>query len=195
MISSPPKQEATRLLIDWGQGDAEAASRLMPLIYDELRQIARGYLQGERADHTLQATGLVHEAYLRLVDQTNTTWQNRAHFFGVAAGVMRRVLVDHARRHRTEKRGGTWDKLELDEALMPGVSRPVDLVALDDALQDLAKRDPRQSQIVELRFFGGLTTEEAAEVLDVSPRTVKREWRRAKAWLRREVMGENTSVE
>jgi RNA polymerase sigma factor (TIGR02999 family) len=162
----------------------------MPFIYDELRQIARGYLQGERADHTLQATGLVHEAYIRLVDQTATTWQNRAHFFGVAAGVMRRVLVDHARRHRAGKRGGRWDKLQFDEALAPAVERGVDLVALDDALKDLATRDPRQSQIVELRFFGGLTTEEAAEVIDVSARTIKREWRRAKAWLRREIVGE-----
>ncbi len=188
MISAPARQEVTQVLVDWSNGDRAAADRLMPLIYDELRQIARGYLQSERADHTLQATGLVHEAYLRLVDQTTTTWQNRAHFFGVAAGVMRRVLVDHARRHRTEKRGGKWDKLEFDEALMPGLARSVDLVALDEALLELAKIDLRQSQIVELRFFGGLTTEEAAEVLDVSPRTIKREWRRAKAWLRREIM-------
>ena len=190
MISSPSRQEVTQVLIDWSGGDRTAAERLMPLIYDELRQIARGYLQNERPDHTLQATGLVHEAYLRLVDQTTTTWQNRAHFFGVAAGVMRRVLVDHARRHRTDKRGGKWDKLEFDEALAPGLSRSVDLLALDDALIDLAKLDPRQSQVVELRFFGGLTTEEAAEVLDVSPRTIKREWRRAKAWLRREIVDE-----
>ena len=189
MISAPTRQQVTKVLIDWSNGDRAAADQLMPLIYDELRQIARGYLQGERADHTLQATGLVHEAYLRMVDQTNTTWQNRAHFFGVAAGVMRRVLVDHARRHRTAKRGGKWDKLEFDEALAPGLSRSVDLVALDDALLDLAKIDPRQSQVVELRFFGGLTNEEAAEVLDVSPRTIKREWRRAKAWLRREIIG------
>ncbi|MGI8955911.1 MAG: sigma-70 family RNA polymerase sigma factor [Chthoniobacterales bacterium] len=190
MISSPPKQEATRLLIDWGQGDAEAASRLMPLVYDELRQIARGYLRRERADHTLQATGLVHEAYLRLVDQTVTSWQNRAQFFGVAACVMRRVLLDHARRHRAEKRGGTWQKLEFDEALAAGLPRSLDLVVLDEALQNLAQVDPRQSQVVELRFFGGLTTEEAAEVLDVSPRTIKREWRRARAWLHREIMRE-----
>jgi RNA polymerase sigma factor (TIGR02999 family) len=190
MISSPTRQEVTQILISWSNGDRAAADRLMPFIYDELRQIARGYLQGERADHTLQATGLVHEAYIRLVDQTATTWQNRAHFFGVAAGVMRRVLVDHARRHRAEKRGGRWDKLQFDEALAPAVERGVDLVALDDALKDLATRDPRQSQIVELRFFGGLTTEEAAEVIDVSARTIKREWRRAKAWLRREIVGE-----
>jgi RNA polymerase sigma-70 factor, ECF subfamily len=195
LISAPTRKEVTRLLIDWSNGDRAALDRLMPLIYDELRQIARGYLQAERSDHTLQATGLVHEAYLRLVDQTTTTWQDRAHFFGVAAGVMRRVLVDHARRHRAEKRGGTWDKLELDEALAPGISRSMDLVALDDALRDLAKRDPQQSQIVELRFFGGLTTEEAAEVLDVSPRTIKREWRLAKAWLRREIMGKNDAVD
>ncbi|MEO7724427.1 MAG: sigma-70 family RNA polymerase sigma factor [Chthoniobacterales bacterium] len=187
MTSSSPRDHATRLLIDWGQGDAEAASRLIPLVYDELRQIARGYLRRERADHTLQATGLVHEAYLRLVDQTVTSWQNRAQFFGVAACVMRRVLVDHARRHRAEKRGGTWEKLEFDDALAAGLPRSLDLVALDEALQNLAQVDPRQSQVVELRFFGGLTTEEAAEVLDVSPRTIKREWRRAKAWLHREI--------
>jgi RNA polymerase sigma factor (TIGR02999 family) len=190
MISSPSREQVTRVLIDWSKGDRGAAERLMPLIYDELRQIARGYLQQERADHTLQATGLVHEAYLRLVDQTITSWQSRAHFFGVAAQVMRRLLVDHARRHRAEKRGGNWDKLELDEVLDAGLPRRLDLVMLDDALQNLAQIDPRQSQVVELRFFGGLTTEETAEVLDVSPRTIKREWRRAKAWLHREIMRE-----
>ena len=178
------------MLIDWGKGDREAARELMPLVYDELRQIARGYLQRERSDHTLQATGLVHEAYLRLVDQTQASWKNRAHFFGVAAKVMRRILVDHARRVRAEKRGGAWDKLELNEGLLAAPARRVDLIALDEALVDLAKLDPRQSQIVELRFFGGLTTEEAGEVLDVSPRTIKREWRVAKAWLRRELITE-----
>lgn len=187
MISDPTRQEATQVLIDWSKGEHGAAERLMPLIYDELRQIARGYLRRERADHTLQATGLVHEAYLRLVDQTAASWQNRAQFFGVAAGVMRRVLVDHARRHRAEKRGGDWEKVEFDDALATGLPRSLDLVALDEALQDLAKVDPRQSQVVELRFFGGLTTEEAAEVLEVSPRTIKREWRRARAWLHREI--------
>ncbi|MBA2435983.1 MAG: sigma-70 family RNA polymerase sigma factor [Chthoniobacterales bacterium] len=187
MISSPSRQAVTQVLIDWSKGDRGAAERLMPLIYDELRQIARGYLRRERADHTLQATGLVHEAYLRLVDQTTTTWQNRAHFFGVAAGVMRRVLVDHARRHRTDKRGGKWEKLEFDEALAAGLPRSLDLVSLDEALQELARVDPRQSQVVELRFFGGLTTEETSEVLGVSPRTIKREWRRARAWLYREI--------
>jgi RNA polymerase sigma factor (TIGR02999 family) len=175
------------MLVDWSGGDSEAPARLMPLVYEELRQLARQYLQSERPDHTLQATGLVHEAYLRLVDQSTTTWQNRAHFFGVAAQVMRRILVDYARSHRAEKRGGGWDKLVFDEALAPSAERSIDLIALDDALKDLLALDPRQSQIVELRFFGGLTNEEVGEVLDVSPRTVKREWRMAKAWLRREI--------
>ncbi len=193
MISSPSREHVTQVLIDWSKGEGGAAERLMPLIYDEMRQIARGYLRRERADHTLQATGLVHEAYLRLVDQTVTSWQNRAQFFGVAACVMRRVLVDHARRHRAEKRGGDWEKVEFDDALAAGLPRSLDLVALDEALQELARVDPRQSQVVELRFFGGLTTEEAGEVLEVSPRTIKREWRRARAWLYREIMREKES--
>jgi RNA polymerase sigma factor (TIGR02999 family) len=176
------------MLIDWSQGDPDAPARLMPLVYEELRQLARQYLKQERPDHTLQATGLVHEAYLRLVDQNTTTWQNRAHFLGVAAQIMRRILVDYARSHRAEKRGGTWDKLAFDEALALAVPRSINLIALDDALKDLMELDPQQSQIVELRFFGGLSNEEIGEVLDVSPSTVKREWRIAKAWLRREIM-------
>ena len=195
MISSPAREDVTRMLINWGKGDPEAPARLMPFVYEELRQLARQYLQRERPDHTLQATGLVHEAYLRLVDQNTTTWQNRAHFLGVAAQVMRRILVDYARAHRAEKRSGGWDKLAFDEALAPAADRSIDLVALDDALKDLLARDPRQSQIVELRFFGGLTNEEIGEMLDVSPSTVKREWRMAKAWLRREIMtGENNAA-
>ena len=182
-----PTEQATRLLIDWSNGDREAAAGLMPLVYDELRRLARGYLQRERGDHTLQATGLVHEAYLRLVDQKTTTWKNRAHFFGVAARLMRRILVDHARRHGTEKRGGDRTKVEFNEALIPSASRSLNVVALDDALQDLAKLNPQHSQIVELRFFGGMSLEEVAEVLDVSPRTVQREWRMARAWLRRQM--------
>ena len=191
MTSSPAREEVTRLLVDWNATDSEAAARLMPIVYDELRQLARKYLQRERPDHTLQATGLVHEAYLRLVDQGTTTWQNRAHFFGVAAQVMRRVLVDHARNRRAEKRAGGWEKLALDDAIDSSAERSVDLIALDDALKDLSALDARQSQIVELRFFGGLTNEEIAEVLQISPRTVKREWRMAKAWLRREIMPES----
>ncbi len=185
-------EQATRLLIDWSNGNREAAAGLMPLVYDELRHLARGYLERERSDHTLQATGLVHEAYLRLVDQGTTTWQNHAHFFGVAAQLMRRILVDYARRHRREKRGGALDKVEFDEALAPSVSRDLNLIALDDALQDLATLNPQHSQIVELRFFGGMTIEEVAEVLDVSPRKVQREWRMARAWLRRQIFSESS---
>jgi RNA polymerase sigma-70 factor, ECF subfamily len=187
MISSPPREHVTRMLIDWSKGDTGAPERLMPLVYEELRGLARQYLQRERSDHTLQATGLVHEAYLRLVDETASTWKNRAHFFGVAAQVMRRILVDYARSHRAEKRGGNWDKIAFDDALAPSSERGIDLIALDDALKDLLALDPRQSRIVELRFFGGLTNEEVGEVLQVSPRTVKREWRIAKAWLRRAI--------
>src|SRR3954454_20939353 len=194
MISSPPREDVTRMLIDWGEGGKNVPARLISLFNAKLRQLARQYLQRERSDHTLQATGLVHEAYLRLVDQKTTTWQNRAHFFGVAAQVMRRILVDYARTHRAEKRGGDWDKLLFDESLAPAAERSVDLVALDDALKDLLALDPQQSQIVELRFFGGLTNEEIGEVLDVSPRTVKREWRMAKAWLRREIMTEENNA-
>jgi len=187
MITSPPRQEVTQVLVDWSAGDKNAAQRLMPLVYDELRSLARSYLQRERSDHTLQATGLVHEAYLRLVDQSSTNWQNRAHFFAVAAKVMRRILVDHARSHRAEKRGGDREKIEFNEGLLTPGERAVDLIALDEALEELGTFDARQSQIVELRFFGGLTNEEIGEALHISPRTIKREWRLAKAWLRRQI--------
>ena len=185
---APPPQQVTQILIDWSDGNPEAANRLIPLVYDELRQLARGYLQRERSDHTLQATALVHEAYLRLVDQTRVSWKNRAHFFGVAARQMRRILVDHARKHGTAKRGGEWAEVEFDEARAASATRSTDLIALDDALQDLTKLNPRHSQVVELRFFGGLTFEEVGEVLAVSPRTAQREWRTARAWLRRAVV-------
>lgn len=178
------------MLVDWKAGNKDAAQALMPFVYDELRALARGYLQRERSDHTLQATGLVHEAYLRLVDQTAGNWQNRAHFFAVAAKMMRRILVDHARSHRAEKRGGDQERIELDEMLLPSVGKNVDVIALDEALEQLGNLDARQSQIVEMRFFGGLTNEEIGEALQISPRTIKREWRLAKAWLRREISGE-----
>jgi len=194
MISSSPRQEVTQVLVDWTAGDQNAPERLMPLVYDELRRLARQYLQRERSDHTLQATGLVHEAYLRLVDQSSMNWQNRAHFFGVAATLMRRILVDYARSHGAEKRGGEREKIEFDEALAPAGDRAVDLIALDEALHDLGTFDPRQSRIVELRFFGGLTNDEISEVLEISPRTIKREWRLAKAWLRRELSGEEANA-
>lgn len=190
MVSIAPRQEVTQALIDWNKGDVNAPDRLMPLVYNELRRLARQYLQRERPDHTLQATGLVHEAYLKLVDQSSMTWQNRAHFFAVSAQVMRHILVDYARSHRAKKRGGLREKLEFDEALAPSGERTVDLIALDDALKDLVTFDPRQSRIVEMRFFGGLTNEEIGDVLEISPRTIKREWRLAKAWLRREIMAD-----
>ncbi|MEO7166678.1 MAG: sigma-70 family RNA polymerase sigma factor [Spartobacteria bacterium] len=194
-MAPPTSREAvTQVLLEWNLKGSDAAERLMPLVYDELRRLARHYLQKERSDHTLQATGLVHEAYLRMVDQTSTTWQNRAQFFGVAAQIMRRVLVDHARAHQAVKRGGVREKLEFDESLAPADERTVDLVALDDALQDLVIFDPRKSRIVEMRFFGGLTMEEIGEVLSISPRTIRREWRVAKAWLRREIMKGETDA-
>lgn len=160
----------------------------MPLVYDELRRLASGYMRRERPDHTLQATALVHEAYLRLVDQTQIDWRGRAHFFSIAARLMRQILVDHARERNADKRGGGMTKLALDDAVSFAQENEIDLIALDDALKTLANFDQQQSQIVELRFFGGLTIEETSEVLHVSPSTVKREWGLAKAWLRREVM-------
>ena len=183
----PPPHNVTQLLMAWSHGDKDALAHLMPLVYDELRQLAARHLHHERPAHTLQATALVHEAYLRLVDQSQVQWQNRAHFFGVAAQVMRRLLVDHARRQHAAKRGGGVPKLALDEALQVAEGRATDVVALDEALTTLTALDPQQSQIVRLRFFGGLTIEETAEVVGVSPATVKRDWTVAKAWLYREL--------
>ncbi len=184
-----PPEDVTKILREVSGGNGEAPARLMPLVYDELRRLADHYLRRERPDHTLQPTALVHEAYLKLIDQTRVDWQNRAHFFGVAAQLMRRILVDHARRHQASKRGGFRQKLTLDEAVDYSQTRDVDLVKLDDALTALAKFDARQSRIVELRFFGGLTIEETAEALGISPATVKVDWSMAKAWLRREIGG------
>lgn len=188
--SAAPSADVTRLLAEWGGGDREALDRLIPLVYDELRRLADRYLRRERADHTLQPTALVNEAYMRLVGQSEVRWQNRAHFIGVAAQLMRRILVDHARGRVASKRGGGRQKLSL-QALDSFFEEPdLDLVALDDALGELAEMDPQQSRIVELRFFGGLTIEETAEVVGVSPMTVKREWALAKAWLLRQVSRE-----
>lgn len=182
-------QEVTRLLVNWSNGDAQALDQLTPLVYAELRRLAGRYLRRERPDHTLQSTALVHEAYMRLIDQRSVHWQNRAHFFGVAAQLIRRILVDHARAHHAAKRGAHAPKLSLDEALAVPGGRDLDLLSLDDALEGLAKLDPQQSRIVELRFFAGLSIEETAEVVGVSPATVKREWSSAKAWLYRELSG------
>lgn len=178
----------TELLLDWSEGDHESRERLMDLVYQELRRIAGAQLRGERRDHTLQATALVNEAYLRLIDQTRVQWRNRAHFFGIAAQLMRRILVDHARRQRAAKRGGGATVLAINEEVAAGIERDFDLVALDDALAQLYAFDARAAQLVELRFFGGLTIEEASEVMKLSPATIKREWRTARAWLHREIV-------
>lgn len=183
-------EDVTQLLKDWTDGNKAALDRLLPAVYQELRRLAGQYLRRERVEHTLQATALVHEAYLRLIDQKNVQWQNRAHFYGVAAQMMRRILVDHARRHLSEKRGGRQQKLSLDDALELPEKRHWNLVALDDALTRLAEIDERKCRVVELRFFGGLSVEETAEVLDVAPATVMRDWAMAKAWLLREMSGE-----
>lgn len=179
--------DVTQLLIDWSKGDRAAFDKLMPLIDEELRRLAHRYMRQERAGHTLQTTALVNEAFLRLVNRKNLQWQNRAHFFGIAAQLMRTILVDHARSHASAKRGGGAPKLELNEALVVSQQKASEVIALDEALKQLALIDPRQSRIVELRFFGGLTVEEAAEVLNVSPVTIKREWSTAKAWLYQEL--------
>lgn len=179
--------EITRLLGAWNTGDAHAFHNLMPLAYPQLRQIAGAYLSRERPGHTLQATALVNEAFLRLIDQNQVNWQNRAHFFGAAANLMRQILIQHARANHAAKRGGERQKLYLDEAGDVAQSSDLDLVALDDALRDLETIAPRQCRIVELRYFGGLNIEETGEVLSISPATVKREWTMAKAWLRREI--------
>lgn len=184
-----PGHNVTELLRRWGDGDASAGDELMPLVYDELRRRAAAYLRRERADPALQPTVLVHEAYLRLVDQNRVVWQSRAQFFGVAAQMMRRILVDRARARRTAKRSGQWSRVTLDDAV--AARRPVDVDVLDlhDALERLARLDARKSRVAELRFFGGLSLEEAAEVVGVSPATVERDWQAARAWLFKELSG------
>ena len=186
-VSSEPQADVTGLLVNWGNGDQQALEQLMPLVYGELRRLAQAYLRRERSDHTLQSTALVHEAFLRLVNQRNVQWKNRAHFFGIAAQLIRRILVDHARAHQADKRGAGAFKLSLDEAIGVAEKQDLDLVALDDALHRLAELDPQQGRIVELRFFAGLSIEETAEVVGVSPATVKREWSTARAWLYRDL--------
>jgi len=176
-------QDVTLLLSALTRGDEDAAAKLIPVVYDELRRLAGSYMRREREDHTLQATALVHEAYLKLVEQRSVDWQSRAHFFGVAAQLMRRILVDHARGHLRQKRGGEQVKVSLDDVFVFAERQADEVLAVDDSLDALAKIDPRQARVVELRFFGGLSVEEAADVLGVSPKTVKREWSVAKAWL------------
>src|SRR5437016_3664410 len=179
--------EVTQLLIEWSNGDKAALDKLMPLIYDELRRLAHHYMSREHSGHTLQTTAVVNEAYLRLINRKGVHWQNRAHFFAIAAQLMRSILVDHARSHAYAKRGGGARKIALDDAMVISQQRAAEVVALDDALKRLAEIDPLQSRLVEMKFFGGLTIEETGEVLGLSPATIKREWSTAKAWLYHEL--------
>jgi RNA polymerase sigma-70 factor, ECF subfamily len=188
MVSSP--EDITRLLIAWSNGDQGAFSKLAPLVYDELRLIAARFMQRERQDHTLQPTALVNEAFLRLVKQNGIKWQNRAHFFGISAKLMRQILVEYARSRRTAKRDSGGLTLSLDEAIGVTREKPLDLIALDDALNRLNDIDPQKSRIVELRYFGGLNIEETAEVIGISPATIKREWSVARAWLHTQISKE-----
>ncbi len=182
-------QQITHLLLAWGQGDQAALEALMPLVYDELRKVAARHLRGQREGHTLQTTALVNEAYLRLIDASQVQWQNRAHFFAVAANFMRRILVDFARSRNYQKRGGGAQPVELDEAMILAPEHSADLLALDEALTRLQALNERQAQVVELRYFGGLSEEETAEALKVSVRTVRRDWNFARVWLHRELTG------
>ena len=184
---TPPPKEVTQLLLDWSNGNQAALDRLTPLVYEELHRLAHQHMSRERRDHTLQTSALVNEAYLRLIDQRNVHWQNRAHFFSIASRLMRRILVDHARAHQYAKRGGGTHRVSLDEAAFVSHERASELVALDDALTSLAAIDQRKCQVVELRFFGGMSVEETAAALGVSPITIKRDWSTAKAWLHRAI--------
>jgi len=182
-----PPGEVTQLLLGWRDGDRNALDALVPLVYKELRRLAHFQLRNERQDHTLQSAALVNEAYVRLVRLKTLQWESRTHFFAIAAQLMRQILVDYARRHASAKRGGSVCKLSLDDAMLVSRRRALDVVALDDALQELAKIDARQSRVVELRFFGGLTLEEISAALEIGPATVQRDWTSARAWLYREI--------
>jgi RNA polymerase sigma factor (TIGR02999 family) len=190
LARTPPQHEITQLLAEWREGNQSALDELYPLVYDELHRLARRYMSRERKGHTLQTTALINEAYVRLVDQKNVPWANRSHFFAISAQIMRRILIDHARRHQYAKRGGGARQVSLDEALtvvMPDQSG--ELLRLDEALKSLAEMDPRRSQVVELRYFGGLNNEEIAGVLQISENTVTRDWNMARAWLYQQLTG------
>jgi RNA polymerase sigma-70 factor (ECF subfamily) len=184
----PPQHEITQLLIAWGDGNHDALNQLYPLVYDELHRLARRYMGRERKGHTLQTTALINEAYVRLVDQKHVHWANRSHFFAISAQIMRRILIDHARSHAYEKRGGGQQRVSLDETATL-LTKATELIRLDEALKSLAEFDQRRSQVVELRYFGGLSNEEIAEALNVSPNTVMRDWNMARAWLYHELAG------
>jgi len=192
-MAAPLSKGVTELLVDCTNGDHEALDKLIPLVYEELHRLASHYLRRERSNHTLQTTALVHEAYLRLVDQKNSNWQNRAQFFGVAAQMMRRILIDYARSHRASKRGGSYRRLSLSETAILYENKNADLMVLDQMLDQLAVIDPQQSRVVELRIFAGLTVEETAEVMGISSRTVKREWSMARAWLHQQIKRTGTA--
>jgi len=189
MTASSP-EEITQLLLDWSHGDQAALDKLMPLVYEELHRLAHHYMSRERRGHTLQTTAIVNEAYVHLINQRGVQWQNRAHFFGIASHLMRRILTGYARSRQYVKRGGGAQQVSLDEAMLVSEERVAEMVSLDDALNSLAQVDERKSRVVEMRFFGGLSIEETAEVLGVSPGTVMRDWTMAKAWLRREISDE-----
>ena len=175
--------EITQLLVAWGDGDKQALDRLMPFVYDELRRLARHYMRGQRSDHTLETTALVNEAYLRLIDSSRVRWQNRTHFFAISAQLMRRILVDFARAKNAKKRGGDDQKITFDEALPVLAEKEAELLDLDEALNELGEMNERQARIVEMRYFGGMSEKEIGEALDISPRTVRRDWSVARAWL------------
>jgi RNA polymerase sigma factor (TIGR02999 family) len=189
-METSPSAPVTRLLVRWQRGERECLDQLLPLVHGELRRIARRHMRRESPGHTLQTTALVNEAYIRLVDQTQVTWQNRSHFFSIAAHLMRRILVDHARGSRRQKRGGDFCHLPLNEELAFSPAKSATLIALDEALDELAKFDRRKAQVVELRYFGGMTVEEVAEVLGVHGNTVIRDWDAARLWLKRELLRE-----
>ena len=193
-MKSHPPHEITQLLAEWSDGNQSALDELYPLVYDELHKLARRYMSRERKGHTLQTTALINEAYLRLIHSKNVRWQNRAHFFAVSAQLMRRILVDFARSRHYQKRGGGAQKVSLDQALEISDEKGAELIALDDALSALDKLDARKSRVVELRFFGGLSVEETAEVLKVSPDTIMRDWKMAKVWLLRAMSGEKNEA-
>ena len=187
MKKTPKQHEITQLLAEWSDGNQSALDELYPLVYDELHRLARRYMSRERQDHTLQTTALINEAYVRLVDQRNVHWANRSHFFAISAQIMRRILIDHARRHAYAKRGGGARPVSLDEAATMTATAGAELIRLDEALKSLAEMDPRRCQVVELRYFGGLSNEEIAEVLQISENTVTRDWNMARAWLHQQL--------
>jgi RNA polymerase sigma factor (TIGR02999 family) len=186
-VEHQPPSEVSLLLQEWRNGDSKALDALLPVVYKELRRLAHVHLQKERPDHTLQSAALVHEAYLRLIGLSAPQWESRAHFFAIAAGLMRQILVDYARRHNAKKRGGSLCKVSLNDATTASRRKDVDVVALDDALKTLAKIDPRQSRVVELRFFAGLSLQEISDAMEIAPATVQRDWTAARAWLHREI--------